>query len=358
MTGDRLLAPLDTPAPDAGGLSVAPSTAERIARGRPAETARAYAGDAKRFGAWCRSAGRCIGADGGLVLPADAGTVADYLSSMADRGLAPASLERALASIRALHRAAGYVPPDTAAAAAVLRGYRDERADSPAAGGSSPGPARPLRVGELRAMTDQLDPADVLDLRDRVVLVLAYAMYARRTTLAGLDIGDVTETADGLDVRIRRSKADRDRRGRTAALPYGAHPTTCPVRVTRAWLGLLGSRYVTAGPLLRRVDRHGNIAGVPGETCAGRGPADGRIAGEAVGKVLRRRAVLAGVSLDRLRAHSLRTGGATASYEANPTALLEIARHGEGWADGSRQLLAYIRDLDRWARNPLVGIGL
>lgn len=64
------------------------------------------------------------------------------------------------------------------------------------------------------------------------------------------------------------------------------------------------------------------------------------------------------MSLDRLRAHSLRAGGATAAYRANPTGLLEIARHGEGWADGSRSLLAYVRDVDQWDRNPLIGVGL
>lgn len=338
-----------------GGLAVAAGTADRIARGRPAETSRALAGDARRFGAWCAATGRCVGADGGLVLPADAGTVADYVSHLADQGRAPATLERALSSVRTLHRAAGCAPPDTAAALAVIRGYREERAET---GAASPGRARALAVAELRAMTDRLDTGDVLALRDRVVLVVGFAAYARRTTLARLDIADVVETDAGLDVAIRRSKADRARLGRSAALPYGAHPSTCPVRVTRAWLGLLASRGVTSGPLLRRVDRHGHIAGVPGEKCAGRGPADGRIAGEAVGIILERHAAAAGVSLDRLRAHSLRAGGATASYVANPAALLEIARHGEGWVDGSRQLLAYIRDVDRWQRNPLIGVGL
>lgn len=37
--------------------------------------------------------------------------------------------------------------------------------------------------------------------------------------------------------------------------------------------------------------------------------------------------------------------------------LLTIGRHGS-WADGSNALLGYIRDVDRWARNPMYKAGL
>jgi hypothetical protein len=37
---------------------------------------------------------------------------------------------------------------------------------------------------------------------------------------------------------------------------------------------------------------------------------------------------------------------------------LQLARHGEGWADGSPTLLRYIRDVDRWKHNALTGAGL
>jgi hypothetical protein len=37
--------------------------------------------------------------------------------------------------------------------------------------------------------------------------------------------------------------------------------------------------------------------------------------------------------------------------------LLTIGRHG-GWADGSNALLGYIRDVDRWERNPMYKAGL
>lgn len=61
--------------------------------------------------------------------------------------------------------------------------------------------------------------------------------------------------------------------------------------------------------------------------------------------------------LANVRAHGLRAGGVTGAYVggANP---LQLARHGEGWADGSPTLLGYIRDIDRWTSNALTNAGL
>jgi hypothetical protein len=41
-----------------------------------------------------------------------------------------------------------------------------------------------------------------------------------------LDITDLSFTPEGVQVEVRTSKTDRDSRGRTAALPYGAHSVT------------------------------------------------------------------------------------------------------------------------------------
>jgi len=52
----------------------------------------------------------------------------------------------------------------------------------------------------------------------------------------GLNIEDVTETDEGLQVRIRRSKTDQEGIGRTIGVPFfGSHPVSCPVRAVRAW---------------------------------------------------------------------------------------------------------------------------
>lgn len=51
-----------------------------------------------------------------------------------------------------------------------------------------------------------------------------------------LDVADIDiQRADGLHVRVRRSKSDQEGTGQLKALPYGAHPQTCPVCVYLDW---------------------------------------------------------------------------------------------------------------------------
>ncbi|WP_433357918.1 hypothetical protein ACQP25_45295 (plasmid) [Microtetraspora malaysiensis] len=50
----------------------------------------------------------------------------------------------------------------------------------------------------------------------------------------------------------------------------------------------------------------------------------------------------------------MRRGFVTAARR-NGHALERIGRHG-GWADGSRALLGYIEEADRWTDNPVTGL--
>lgn len=52
--------------------------------------------------------------------------------------------------------------------------------------------------------------------------------------------------------------------------------------------------------------------------------------------------------------HSMRRGFATEARR-NGHDLERIGRHG-GWADGSRALLGYLEDADRWTHNPVSGL--
>nr|BFE89183.1 hypothetical protein GCM10020093_117850 [Planobispora longispora]BFE89425.1 hypothetical protein GCM10020093_120270 [Planobispora longispora] len=236
--------------------TVSASTAARIAASVPDATRRAYAGDWNRFTAWCSRTGR-------TALPASAETLAEYVSALADEGKAPATITRAIAGVRTAHRVNGLTPPDTTAARAVRKAYRGERA---AAGLPNQRQAAALAVSHLRRIAAALDTGTAIDLRDRLTVVLGWAMMARRSELAGLDLGDVVEVEQGLVVTVRRSKTDQAATGRQVAVPYGSDPLTCPVRALRAWRALLAERGSVSGPLLRRVDRRGVIAGVPGRS--------------------------------------------------------------------------------------------
>ncbi|MEU6221926.1 tyrosine-type recombinase/integrase [Streptomyces sp. NPDC047022] len=186
--------------------------------------------------------------------------------------------------------------------------------------------------------------------RDAVLLLLGDACAARVSELVALDLGDLVESEDGLLVTVYRRKLKRHDE---VAVPYGSNPATCPVRATRALLAALAAEARTAGPVFVRVDRHGRIA--PPLTRRGQtiGATDGRLTAQAAADIVTRTANRAGYT-GKWTGHSLRRGFATAARRAGHT-LERIGRHG-GWADGSRALLGYLEEGDRWERNPVAGL--
>lgn len=334
------------PANTGADTTVSSRVLERIAASVPSSTSRAYSYDWTGFETWCSETGR-------TPLPCTTETLAEYVSALADLGRAPATIMRAVSAIRVAHKISGHYPPDTLAARAVVKTYRNERADS---GIPNARPAKALSVRQLKVINGALDGDGVTGLRDRLIFVLGWAMMARRGELARLNIADVSEVEHGLDITVRKAKADQMAVGRAVAVPYGSDPLTCPVRLMRAWVALLAARGITDGPLFRRVDKYGHIPGQHNVQVAGNGDPTGRMNSASIRLVVRRSALKAGLSPDGLKAHSLRAGGATGAYLGGAD-LLSIGRHG-GWHDGSAVLTGYIRDVDRWKKNPMHGAGL
>ena len=207
-------------------------------------TRRAYRSDWHHFECWCR--------DHGVVsLPAAPETIALYLTALA-ADHKPASLERKLTSLTKAHQAAGFPSPASMRNAVVsetLKGIRRSL------GTAQPG-KEPLLTPDIFNMLDALEDR-LLGFRDRALLLVGFAGGFRRSELVALDVEDVTETADGLVIRVRRSKTDPEGKGTTVALPYGSTAATCPVRSYRAWIAAAG---IQSGPAFRSVDRHGRMS--------------------------------------------------------------------------------------------------
>ncbi|WP_200214368.1 site-specific integrase [Micromonospora coerulea] len=344
------------------------SALDRLRRAKADSTLRAYRGDLRRMLVWA-GAEKMIPAD---LTPTDRGPIndalnaaafaallerygqlhtmaAEYVNHLAEEGKAPSTIDRALAAVAVAHRSAGAGRLATDAARAVLRTYRRDSADD----GRKVRKAKPLLVSNLRLMVDTLDLDRLAGLRNRSVLVLGFALGARRSEIAALDIEDLDFNEHGLEVTIRRSKTDKDATGRKVHVPYGTNEQTCPVRTTRAWLAALGQRGVAGGALYRRIDKHGELGRAP----HGRGSADGRITGQAVAIIIQRTALAAGLdAASTFSGHSLRRGFATEARRAGHDQI-RIGRHG-GWKDGSPTLAGYMEDVDRVTSNALTGVGL
>lgn len=138
------------------------------------------------------------------------------------------------------------------------------------------------------------------------------------------------EKADGLLVTVRRSKTDQEGHGQTVAVARGTHPHTDPVAALTAWRRLRGH---APGPLFTRFFRS-QISLQP-------------LSGDAVARMLRRRASEAGLHAERITAHSLRAGHATtAALGGAPLARIAAqTRH----RDLSVLVNRYIRPLEALA---------
>jgi site-specific recombinase XerD len=288
-------------------------------------TKRSYLGDLERFGAWCSQRGSCP-------LPAASTEVANYLSSLAEAGRKPSTIDRALAAISEAHRMAGLPSPRAEHhVRQVMKGIRR-------ALGVAPTRKSPLMIEDLRRLLIGL-PDGIKGLRDHAVLVLGFACAFRRSELVSLDVADLKLTAHGLEVILRSSKTDQERQGTTIGVPFGAHPSSCPVRAVQAWLR---AARISEGPVFRPVDRHGNVSAR-------------RLGAKAVASLIKEHARSVGLDPDQYAGHSLRAGLLTSAMRlGKPEAVvMRQSRH-----KSVSVFRGYIRDADLFAQNAAAGIGL
>lgn len=296
---------------------------------RAESTWRAYDADLRHFDAWCRAQDPPSG-----VLPATPRTVAAYLVALADAGYKPSTIRRRMAAISVAHRLAGVDNPIAAPeVTTVWSGVRRSL-------GVSPNRKTALETELLRRVLEPLADDRPADVRDRALLLVGFAGCLRRSELVGLDVADVTVTADGLVLTVRGSKTDQERAGAEVGLAYGSYRPTCPVR---AWVAWRGAAELDDGPAFRGVTRHGEVR--PGRLTAG-----------SVARVVQRRVAAVGLDPAEFGGHSLRSGFATAAARAG-AADRSIMRQGR-WRS-SASLDGYVRAGRLFDRdNPSGAVGL
>lgn len=272
---------------------------------------RAYAADLRHFRA---SGGR---------IPSTPDAIASYLAELAGTH-AVATIQRRLAAIAKAHRASGHDDPTKAEiVAATMRGIRRTK-------GVAQREAQALQRDDLFMVLERMGSRPI-DLRDKALLLIGFAGAFRRSELVGLDFADIAHVRQGIILHLRRSKTDQTGQGRKIAIPFG-RTRWCPVRHLTDWLAHAG---IEQGALFRRINRHGHIA-------------SGRLSGEAVSIIIKKRVEAAGFDPEAFSGHSLRAGLATSAAMAG--ASVWKIRQQTGHASDA-MLNRYIRDGDMFADN-------
>ncbi|HEY0935650.1 MAG TPA: hypothetical protein VGD91_18120, partial [Trebonia sp.] len=264
------------------------AAADLIREAVPENTALSYWSRWRSFETWCRAAGR-------VALPATAQTVAAYLTYLAvDRHLKATTVDAHLTAVRAVHRGAGAAVPDGLTARKVV--VAAQRREAARDGRYGPRQAVPLVAADLPAVVAACGQETAAGRRDRAVILLGFALLARRSELAALNLSDIEHVPGaGLAVTIRASKTDQAARGVVRRIHYASAEAVCPVRAVLAWTACLAGRGITAGPLFTRVDRWGNLgAGSGGRYQAAR---DGRLRPQAVAGIVTAACAAAGLAI-------------------------------------------------------------
>lgn len=264
---------------------------------KSSNTREAYASDFRDFSEWC-------GRVDETPLPASPLVVARYLAQLADAGRKVSTIERRVAAIRYLHKAAGHEPPtNTEGVKAVLRGIRRRIGTRPV----RKAPATAEILLELLAKCGD----GLAQKRDRALLLVGFAAALRRSELVALQVSDVSVRPRGIILHIRSSKTDQESAGQDLPIPRGGRLR--PVQALEAWLEASG---ISEGPIFREVDRHGNVGAAA-------------LSDRSVARIIKRVVREAGIDERVFSGHSLRAGFATSALDAgvDPLMLMKTTRH-------------------------------
>lgn len=306
--------------------------ADYASAGKAENTKRGYRGDWKVFDGWCAKMGLAS-------MPAEPRTVAAFVTDMAKQGRRATTIDRYCTTIGKAHRVAGQASPvDHPAVREVLAGIRRTI-------GTKPNQKKAVVLSILRAMCATCDVATLEGLRDRAVLLVAWAGAFRRSEVVAIDFEDVEFEEQGVVITVRKSKTDQQGQGARIGIPFGSDEMTCPVRTLRAWLA--ASR-ITSGSVFRAIRRRrGKISLTSGSPAK-----DG---GKLVSRIVKRAARKAGLDPRVFGGHSLRSGLATQASMSGKDDRV-IMRQGR-WVD-RRTLEKYIREGTVFRENAAAGIGL
>ncbi len=238
-------------------------------------------------------------------LPAQPALVVAYLTALAPRQ-AIATLKSKLAAIRYYH-VQSHVPDPTRDTIVkdVLEGIRREH--------GKPQTRKAAMDHEvLRAML-RVQPKTLRGVRNRAMLLLAYACELRRSEVTALLAEDVDLRNDRMIVTLRESKTDQVGEGYQFHVPRIPEKNLCAAFTVETWMRIAN---VEAGPLFREVDRWEHVGEVA-------------LTPQVFKDIIKEAAKLAHLDARKFGGHSGRRGGITQAGRNHESTgdIRKVSRH-------------------------------
>lgn len=240
-------------------------------------TRRAYRRAWRAFVTWSGSVGL-------VSLPAQPGTVALYLTKLANDGRKVPTINTALVAINQAHHLAHHPLPSKAPEVSeAMKGIRNRLKVAPVKKKAAVWPL-------VRKMADAL-PTDLRGVRDRALLLLGFAGAFRRSELVGLDVGDLELDERGMIVTLRVSKTDQQGKGTIVGIPSDPG-LYCPVAAVHRWLATAG---IEQGAVFHSIDRWDHVS-------------SSRMSDRAVARAVKAACKRVELDPEKFAGHSLRSG--------------------------------------------------
>lgn len=271
-----------------------------VQKAKAPNTLRAYGFSWGIFADWCATNCR-------VALPADSETIELFLTwGIHERHYRVETLSLSLSAIQYKHVCEGFASPLTESVRIVMQGIvRDRREERQCKDA--------VRVPHLRKICKRLDDGDLVNIRDRAIILVGFASAWRRSELAALRPEDVKIEKQGARLWLTHSKGDQEGKGEETQIVYAKDPKICPVRALKAWLEIRGRK---VGPLFCSVSPLREITYNP-------------ISGQRIADILKAELRRIGEDPKKFGAHSLRSGMITAAAKKNVPlpAIMHHTRH-------------------------------
>lgn len=263
-----------------------------VVAGRPAATQAAYTRHLSNFQAWSAEEGS---------RQFDRAAVMAWKGHLLASGDAAATVNQALSAVRAAAKEMRHYGLPESVIAGIL--------EVPGVRKSGQRLGRWLSEAEVRVLLATPDATTLKGLQEKLVVGLLVGSAVRREEAAGLRVEDVQLVA-GRPVIV--NLLGKGNKTRSVPLPGWLW------ELVQAWLVAAD---ITAGPLLRAVNKGGKLAGVV--ATQGGGLTDGGLSAAAVYEIVTRVAGTAGIG--DLGPHSLRRTWARLMYQSDPSRLAQIS---------------------------------
>jgi len=292
-------------------------------------TVRAYKSDFKDFGLFCAQ-------NGFKSLPTEPKIVSLYLTHLSTNQVKMSTLKRRLVSIGVIHKLKGYYL-DTKHPIIIenIMGIKRRK-------GSIQIGKKPILINSLKLIIniiDQYNNIKIKKFRDRSIILIGFSGGFRRNEIVSLDYDDLDFVAEGLKIKLKRSKTDQFGEGLVKGLPYFDNTQYCPVLSLKNWIEVSN---ISSGALFRRLYKGSKIS-------------ENRLTDQTVALLIKKYLKLAGIDNKNYSGHSLRSGFATAAAESGAEERSIMAMTGHKSTEMVRR---YIKEANLFKNNALNKIKL